>query len=57
MWETKRVKYKAANFRWMSSSLWAPADVILFRTGEAYSNLDLTNVKYDSNKLSVVDKK
>jgi len=50
------VKCKAANFRWTSSSLWTAVDVILFRTGEVYSNLDLTKVKYDSNKLSIVDK-
>jgi hypothetical protein len=40
----------------MSSSLWASVAVILFQTGEAYSNLDLTKVKYESNKLSIVDK-
>lgn len=50
------MKYKAANFRWTGSSLWTSVDVILFRKGEAYSNLLLTNVKYDSNKLSIVDK-
>jgi len=48
--------YKATNFRWTSSSLWASVAVILFQTGEAYSNLDLTKVKYDSNKLLIVDK-
>ena len=50
------MKYKDANFRWTSSSLWTLVDVISFRTGETYSNLDLTEVRYDSNKLSVVDK-
>jgi hypothetical protein len=29
---------------------------MLFQTGEAYSDLDLTKVKYDSNKLSIVEK-
>jgi len=50
------MKCKAANLRWTSSNLWTPADVILFRTGEIYSNLDLTKVKYDNNKLRIVDK-
>jgi hypothetical protein len=51
----KRAKYKAANFRWTSSSLWASVAVILLQTGEIYSNSDLTKVKYESNKLSIVD--
>jgi hypothetical protein len=30
--------------------------VILFQTGEAYSNLFLINIKYNNNKLSAVEK-
>jgi hypothetical protein len=36
----------------MCSSLWTSVDVIEFQTTEAYSNLDLTNVKYSTYKQS-----
>jgi hypothetical protein len=36
----------------MRSSLLASVDVIEFQTTEAYSNLDLTNVKYSTYKQS-----
>jgi hypothetical protein len=40
------------NFCWMRSSLLASVDVIEFQTTEAYSNLDLTEVKYSTYKHS-----
>jgi hypothetical protein len=39
----------------MRSSLLASVDVIEFQTTEAYSNLDLTNVKYSTYKQSRED--
>jgi hypothetical protein len=36
----------------MRSSLLTTVDVIEFQTTEAYSNLDLTNVKYSTYKQS-----
>jgi cellobiose-specific phosphotransferase system component IIB len=41
-----------ANFCWMRSSSLASVEVIEFRTTEAYSNLDLTKVKYSTCKHS-----
>jgi len=52
----KRVKHKAAYVLWMLDSWFASVVVILFQTGEAYSNLDLTNVKYNYNKLPIAEK-
>lgn len=46
---------KAANVCWTHSSLLASVALILFQTGEAYSNLDLTKVKCDNNKLAIVE--
>jgi hypothetical protein len=57
MWGKKQVKYKAANFHQTHSSLMAPLAVMLFQTGETHSNLDLTMVKYNNNKLWIVEKK
>jgi hypothetical protein len=51
----KRLKDTAANFHFTYSSLLALV-VVIFQAGGAYSNLDLTNVKYKNNKLSLVEK-
>jgi hypothetical protein len=40
----------------MRSSLLASVDVTEFHTTEAYSNLDLTEVKYRTNKHSTEEK-
>jgi hypothetical protein len=40
----------------MLSSLLAAFVIILFQTGEEYSNLDLTDMKYNKTKLSIVEK-
>jgi len=50
------VKHKTANFRWTRSSLLASVAVMLFQTDKANCNLDLTKVKYNNNKLPVVEK-
>jgi hypothetical protein len=46
----ERNKQRAANFCWMNFILLAPVDAIEFQIAEAYSNLDLTGVKYNNNK-------
>jgi hypothetical protein len=56
MWGKKRLKHRATSFRWTRSSLLASVLVMLFQTGEAYSNLDLTKVTYNNKKLSEVEK-
>jgi hypothetical protein len=40
------------NFRWMRSRLTASVNVIKLRTTEAYSNLNLTDVKYSTSEQS-----
>jgi len=48
----KLTKYKYSNFRWTRSSLLASVVVMLFQ----YANLDITQLKYDNNTLSIADK-
>jgi hypothetical protein len=45
-YDGKPNKQADVNFCWMRSSLLASVDVIGFHTTEAYSNLELTKVKY-----------
>ena len=40
----------------MLSRLMASVLIMLFETGEAYSNTDLTNVTYNNNQMSMVKK-
>jgi len=42
--ENKRLKHRAANFRWIRSRLFVSVVVMTFQTNEAYSNLGLTKV-------------
>ena len=49
------MKHKTPNFRWTRSSLLASVVVMLFQTGEAYYNLNVTTVKYDSTELSTLE--
>ena len=57
IWEGKKKSLKdtAADFHFTHSSLLALV-VVTFQAGAAYYNLDLTNVKYKNNKLSLVEK-
>jgi hypothetical protein len=49
----KEKRYQTdVNFCWMRSSILASVDVIEFHTTEAYSNLGLTKVKYETYKHS-----
>jgi hypothetical protein len=48
----KTIKIVGCNFCWTPSSLLASVDVIEFQTAEAYSVLDVTNVKYIIHKQS-----
>jgi hypothetical protein len=50
--EKELTKYNDANFRWTRSSLLASVVVMLFQ----YANLDITQLKYDNNTLSIADK-
>jgi hypothetical protein len=43
----KRLKQRAENVYWMRSCLLTSADVIEFRTTDASSNSDLSDVKYN----------
>jgi hypothetical protein len=43
--EKKLLKHRAANFRWMYFSLLASVVLMVFQTGEAYSNLVPTKGK------------
>jgi hypothetical protein len=49
------LKDRAANFHFAHSILLA-LEVIIFQARKAYAILDLTEVKYNNNKLSIVEK-
>jgi hypothetical protein len=51
----KWLKDRAANYHFAHSSILALV-VTIFQADKVYSNLDLTKVKYDNIKLSIVEK-